>query len=77
MEQLFTVPLTAFLDPNRLRPSTFRDVQPCWNVRVGDLMSAERKDEGDMQREEMEIWGLSGWFMNELLRSAYIQQLSY
>jgi hypothetical protein len=36
-------------------------------------MSAEGFEGDEARRAETEIWGLSGWFLNELLRGALLQ----
>jgi hypothetical protein len=62
------LPLAAVLDPSRRRTHHFRlDVhRPYYTIRVGDLVAwppdsspADRKAYADL-----EVWGLSGWFLN-------------
>ncbi|KAK4687782.1 hypothetical protein P7C73_g2332, partial [Tremellales sp. Uapishka_1] len=66
------LPLEALAEPARRSVHNFRldRRNPYWKIQVGDLVHCPR--EGRLEPGEsgvasdLEIWGLSGWFLNEL-----------
>lgn len=64
---LLPLPLSAVADPDRKVAHYFRSDsnRPYWKIRVGDLLHPP-PDPSDEHMNELEVWGLSGWFLNQL-----------
>lgn len=63
VSHILPVPLSCLVEEDRVRPGLFRDRDPYWTIRVGDLLQEREKD-----MNELRIWGLSGWVLIESLR---------
>ncbi|EIW71234.1 hypothetical protein TREMEDRAFT_27166 [Tremella mesenterica DSM 1558] len=59
LSQILCIPLSTISDPNRHTIHHFRlNVhRPYYKIQIGDLTP---------QNDDLEIWGLSGWFLNNL-----------
>ncbi|KZT37954.1 hypothetical protein SISSUDRAFT_986927 [Sistotremastrum suecicum HHB10207 ss-3] len=62
--QVFHLPVQMLKEQRRLREHLFRDLHPYWAVDVTDRVGS-----GDQVRSRLEIWGLTGWYLNLLMRS--------
>jgi hypothetical protein len=62
---LIPFPLHALLDPTRQSLHFFRMAprRPYIKYRINDLVQPHLED----QAKDLEIWGLSGWFLNKLV----------
>ncbi|RSH92203.1 hypothetical protein EHS25_008618 [Saitozyma podzolica] len=67
---ILPLPLSALLDPSRRRVHHFRiDARrPYYTTRVGDLIARppDLSAEDCRTLDKLEVWGLSGWFLNRL-----------
>jgi hypothetical protein len=67
---ILPLPLSALLDPSRQRVHHFRinARRPYYTTRVGDLIARppDLSDEDCRTLDKLEVWGLSGWFLNRL-----------
>ena len=63
---LLPLPLSAVDDPTRKVAHYFRSdsSRPYWKIRVGDLLHPP-PDESDEHMKNLEVWGLSGWFLSK------------
>jgi len=77
----FHLPLSSFVAPARLRQSLFRGEIPYWVLDVDDFVAPFITDEPPCDpargprdkgegggREAIELWGLTGWYMNILMQ---------
>ncbi|KAK1232734.1 hypothetical protein PQX77_004132 [Marasmius sp. AFHP31] len=84
VDSVFHLPFSALTSAVRLRSSMFRGNRPYWTVGVADIVENRMLDDrytggcppsdddseiGPGRYGELEIWGLSGWFLNLLLRN--------
>jgi len=87
VDSVFHVQLSELVSPSRLRHSMFRGQRPYSAVNVSDIVRGTPiglgvrtealeddteigtgKNEGDL-----EIWGLTGWYLNLLLRALKLE----
>ena len=84
VDSVFHLPFSALTSAVRLRPGKFRGNRPYWTVGVSDIVENRMLDDryidgrqpsdddseiGPGRYGELEIWGLTGWFLNLLLRN--------
>lgn len=72
---IFHLPLAELVQPVRLHLHQFRGVAPYWAVNVTDMIGGSSVDwtveTPSINRERqgtLEIWGLTGWYVNVLMR---------
>jgi len=76
--QVFHLPLSAMAAPSRLKSYLFRGKRPYWAVIVSDLVAnqdgkrqsdaAGRDEIGEGKDGNLEVWGLTGWYLSLLMR---------
>ncbi|ORY30370.1 NUDIX hydrolase domain-like protein [Naematelia encephala] len=65
---ILPLPLSALTDPARQSLHFFRmdSRKPYFKIKVDDLVHQPSSDRISQQQQDLEIWGLSGWFLNRL-----------
>lgn len=75
---VFHLPLNRLMDPHHLRERKFRGSTPYWACDVTDLVApgvewshvtVSSEDEVDGFDGRLEIWGLTGWYLNLFLNT--------
>ncbi|KAF8582715.1 hypothetical protein K439DRAFT_1303008, partial [Ramaria rubella] len=74
--EVFHLPFSDMLDPTRLRPHLFREMQPYWTIDVSDKVNVDQSQTketageiGDRRENRLEVWGLTGWYLSLLMRA--------
>lgn len=89
VDAIFHLPFSALTSPSRLRSSTFRGNRPYWAVGVADLVSerplpAPRLNESELVDDSeigvgkygsLEVWGLTGWYVYQLMKKLQLYQM--
>lgn len=83
VSQIFHLPLAHLVDATRLRQHRLPNRPPYWAIDVTDLIDQtgeallppapwEGEDEvgsgGDPVTPKIEVWGLTGWYLNHFMR---------
>lgn len=83
--QAFHLPLTHLAHSSRLRPHLFRGRSPYWAITVSDLVdpiwipekeSGVIDEVGGGRAGRLEVWGLTGWYLNVLMKALELYQTS-
>jgi nudix motif 8 len=74
----FHLPLSATATPARLQMLYFGE-QPYYAIEVSDLIEGNPQTElsrtrGYRQKERVEVWGITGWYLFLLLRALKIYE---
>ena len=77
---VFHMPFTELANSSRLRMHQFRGGSPYWAVDVTDRIGGSVKWAGETPVDEvgggrggkLEIWGLTGWYLNLFMRALEI-----
>lgn len=82
VDQVFHLPLARVMDPQYIRRRLFRGESPYWTICVQDLTSLVQgsnqvldpliDEAGEASEGKLEIWGLTGWYLNLLLRTLQV-----
>lgn len=91
VDAIFHLPFSALASPSRLRSSTFRGNRPYWAVGVADLVSerpleptpilnseSELVDDSEIgvgKYGNLEVWGLTGWYVYQLMKKLQLYQM--
>ena len=75
----FHLPLAVLVSAARLKQMLFRGGQPYWSIEVTDIVSKALQAQTDPTKlgdeavevveEKIEVWGLTGWYLNVLMRT--------
>ena len=75
----FHLPLALAASPTRLQVHHFRSGKIYWAVEVSDLIKSaiqiqSSHPSGDGPKEKIEVWGLTGWYLFQFMKSLKIYE---
>jgi hypothetical protein len=80
VDTIFHLPFSALTSTSRVRTSSFREEleRPYWTVDVTDFVYERRQGTSatEVAREQMKVWGLTGWYLTMFMRTFAIHPSS-